>query len=378
MSHFSVLVIGWNVEEQLQPYHEFECTGTDDEYVVEVDRTTDARETYERYTTKKLVAPDGTRHDPWEDRFYRDATPKELGLIGPIAGTGSGHGMSWISKDWGDGEYRTRIRFVPNGWEEVELPTREVETFEEFAADYYGVPIVWVGTQDIAGGVETKYGRVEVNADGTVRVIDRTNPNKKWDWWMIGGRWTGFFKVKPGRPRALGEPGLMTERPEPEYADQLRKRDVDVLGMRREAGKKANETYNRFERATAGLVVPPTWEEIRERHGKGNIDAAREEWREYPWVRALREAELDTIYADMHEEFFVGRGGREAYVRYAERNAFTTFGFVQDGKWHERGEMGWWGIVSDEKDDDAWLEEFNAMIDALPDDTLLTIVDCHI
>ena len=33
MSHYSVLVIGENVEEQLAPFHEFECTGDDNEYV---------------------------------------------------------------------------------------------------------------------------------------------------------------------------------------------------------------------------------------------------------------------------------------------------------------------------------------------------------
>ncbi len=27
MSHFTVLVVGDNVEEQLAPFHEFECTG---------------------------------------------------------------------------------------------------------------------------------------------------------------------------------------------------------------------------------------------------------------------------------------------------------------------------------------------------------------
>jgi hypothetical protein len=31
MSHFSVMVIGENVEEQLAPYHEFECTGVDND-----------------------------------------------------------------------------------------------------------------------------------------------------------------------------------------------------------------------------------------------------------------------------------------------------------------------------------------------------------
>jgi hypothetical protein len=33
MSHFTVMVIGDNVDEQMAPYHEFECTGDDNEYV---------------------------------------------------------------------------------------------------------------------------------------------------------------------------------------------------------------------------------------------------------------------------------------------------------------------------------------------------------
>lgn len=39
MSHFPVLVIGRNVAEQLQPYHEYECTGINDQYVQDVDIT---------------------------------------------------------------------------------------------------------------------------------------------------------------------------------------------------------------------------------------------------------------------------------------------------------------------------------------------------
>ena len=39
MSHFAVLVIGDDVDGQLAPYHEFECTGVVDEFVVTVDET---------------------------------------------------------------------------------------------------------------------------------------------------------------------------------------------------------------------------------------------------------------------------------------------------------------------------------------------------
>ena len=33
MSHFVVYVLGEDVETQLAPYHEFECTGDDNQYV---------------------------------------------------------------------------------------------------------------------------------------------------------------------------------------------------------------------------------------------------------------------------------------------------------------------------------------------------------
>ncbi len=33
-----------------------------------------------------------------------------------------------------------------------------------------------------------------------------------------------------------------------------------------------------------------------------------------------------------------------------------------DGAWHERGRMGWWGIVHDEKPEDAWRREVAALL----------------
>jgi hypothetical protein len=38
--------------------------------------------------------------------------------------------------------------------------------------------------------------------------------------------------------------------------------------------------------------------------------------------------------------------------------------------------MGWWACVSDEKDN--WSEEFAKLLDEIPDDTLLSVYDCHI
>ena len=40
--------------------------------------------------------------------------------------------------------------------------------------------------------------------------------------------------------------------------------------------------------------------------------------------------------------------------------------------------MGWFAVVSDEKDKDAWGEEVKQLLASLPPDTLLTVYDCHI
>jgi len=69
---------------------------------------------------------------------------------------------------------------------------------------------------------------------------------------------------------------------------------------------------------------------------------------------------------------------KEEYVEQHARYCLTPFAVVKDGKWFERGKMGWWGIVFDERNKDEWSEEFRKLFDDLPPDTLLTLVDCHI
>lgn len=57
----------------------------------------------------------------------------------------------------------------------------------------------------------------------------------------------------------------------------------------------------------------------------------------------------------------------------------TPYAFVTpDGEWVEQGEMGWFGIGSNEMDDDKWDAKFREYLKTLDKDILLTQVDCHI
>lgn len=57
----------------------------------------------------------------------------------------------------------------------------------------------------------------------------------------------------------------------------------------------------------------------------------------------------------------------------------TPYAFITpDGEWVERGEMGWFGIGSNEMNEDEWDAKFREYLKTLDKDIILTQVDCHI
>lgn len=361
MSHFTVTVItdSQPTQEQLaaalQPFHEFECTGIEDEYVVDVDRTEEALKEFADATETRLRGPDGTIHS----RF----TPQ-------------GEWKLEFSEPDPDREGRRR-EFIPPGYEKIEVPASEYETAAEWIESYFGWKVAGK-----APGEDLKYGRIELDADGNVvRCIDRTNPNKKWDWWVIGGRWSGSLRLKAGAKPILGRRVTMnpfTDDPEL-AADQACLADIDVAKMRAEARARNEAIWDRATAAVAGLAPVVPFDEIREQHktdDKIDWDAARKAYWEQPALLALKEAfpgqwgfedELEAIATT-----------RDAFGQTGADGALNTFAVLKDGKWHERGQMGWFACVRDEKDQAAWTGEFAALIDSLPETAWLTVVDCHI
>ncbi len=56
----------------------------------------------------------------------------------------------------------------------------------------------------------------------------------------------------------------------------------------------------------------------------------------------------------------------------------STFAILKDGEWMERGSMGWFACVADEKPRDQWAEKVSEVIRNIPGESWVTIVDCHI
>ena len=72
----------------------------------------------------------------------------------------------------------------------------------------------------------------------------------------------------------------------------------------------------------------------------------------------------------------------EAYIHELDMDYLlehTPFCFVtEDGEWREKGEMGWWCSVSNEKSEETWKQQFIDYVKSLDANCLVTVVDFHI
>lgn len=377
MSHFSVIVVtkdeptDESLTEQLQPFHQFECTGIDDQYVITQDMTQELKESYEKSTTTRFKSPDGKLYDRYatenEHLFYRDPTDDELEKHKPMMGLGFGNGCAWYSKDWGDGRgYRPKVQTHPEGWEEVKIPTPDLVPFIDYVRDD-GYELLQHGNiPDLSG--KHKYSYATLDASGNVDcVIRRTNPNDKWDWWVVGGRYAGKFSTSDSKD----EPGF----------NYCRTGNIDMDGLKRKAVAQREEWISeittkakcsRDELAIACALSPVAhaeWmllEDPKPR-GKEHKDWLRSKGGDYIILADISEAvwEMPEL------------GNSQALDEWvAAAPPLTCFAFVRDKTWSEKGSMGWWGCVSDEKDD--WHEQFIKLLADVPADHWLTVVDCHI
>lgn len=64
---------------------------------------------------------------------------------------------------------------------------------------------------------------------------------------------------------------------------------------------------------------------------------------------------------------------------YMLENNIIPFNYVtEEGIWREKGEMGWWGMTTNEMEQDDWDDNFKSYLKLVEDDCLVTVVDFHI
>ena len=218
----------------------------------------------------------------------------------------------------------------------------------------------------------TKYGedwnsnRYRKDTDGKWKDYSTYNPNSKWDWWQVGGRFSGEFithikKNEDISNENFGEPSWCTDKVgidsiEKKYIDfeAIRKEYIDFEAIRKEEEDKARERY----RAIAGLFenrkipkVGMTWAKVRELFKDKTLDEQRYIYNAQTAVIEWDKAKEKDRNSPSPVLGFLSnvddyQMSEAEYVKKAGDESFVPFAVVKDGKWYERGEMGWWAMVA--------------------------------
>lgn len=401
MSHFVALVIHRQPERPtekqlgaaLQPWHEYESTGKKDQYVTRVDVTAEVDkwlDTPERVECVRLA--DGellTKDDPRASVTANAAADAIIEKAGQavMAAEATGEDTEGINDQMEKDLENVPDKALPEGATLVKVSHREyLKIANKSRVDY----------------VKEQVG---YNYDPDANQFYRmTNPNAKWDWWSVGGRWTGYFKPNydpdtdernqetcflckgsgkredmPEQEKCNGCNGTGTRAKWPtQWAkveeDQVQFKDIPFAALRAEKEQKAAEKYDKVASIVDGREYK-TFEQLRELHGAGNTDKARDEYWAQPVVRDVSAARA--VYFGEGPEDVVGED-RATYIKKRGDTAGVPFAIVDQGKWYEKGEMGWWAVVSNEKDQNAWNEECQKLFASLDPNFWVTVVDCHI
>lgn len=213
----------------------------------------------------------------------------------------------------------------------------------------------------------------------------------KWDWFSVGGRWSGAFKLKPGRSGIVGESGVFGNVAPKGTADIARKKDIDWEAMRKECGENAAKTYDKFIEIVGDAINKPhkTWAEMMKDYNREDnkdpkvIEMIRDEYHAQPIPMAIKEWKLrgdDHHFGPLFDFDRLTKMSKEEFIKSEEDGTIVPFAYVDtDGEWHERATMGWFGITYDQKEERGeWIRKFNAMVASIPDEYYFTAVDCHI
>jgi len=281
MSHFAVAVFqepnGKTLEQLLAPYQENNMGDCPKEYLEFICTEDEYRKEFEEDSVTMVRKPNGNLIYTWDD---------ELAKLKQQIKNDDTQKMQE--------EYDKLL--VSHGYEKVEIMHKDrYPDFDAFMKDWAG----YDGKDPETG----KYGYWE-------------NPNKKWDWWQIGGRYSGLLKLRDSG----------------NVVNSAKIKDIDFEGM----------TQARIQEYEA------CWKEA-----EGKDNATR-----YFMFGIEKNITL------------------EDYLRKAQM--FTTFAVITpDGKWYEKGEMSWWACVSNEEAE--WDEKYKErFLDTANPEWTLTIVDCHI
>lgn len=226
---------------------------------------------------------------------------------------------------WAVEEHNKRTGFTPSQVREDYWAKADAGEFEpsseawERETGWY-----WNGRKELEK-THARYGQPKANCEechGSGERETTYNPASKWDWYVVGGRWNGAFD---------------------NYDPESDPRNFRTCYLCQGTGKRNDEIGHQFRASNPDYGCNGC-------NGTGQMLKYSSDWVPQENVRRI-----DLIRPD-----------------------FVPFACVTpDGKWYEKGKMGWWAIVSNEAPEGEWEAQYRSLIAQYPEH-FGVIVDCHI
>ena len=271
---------------------------------------------------------------------------------------------------------------VLKDWEEYK---KREDGKEEYKNDLEAFIKYWQGIEEILdheSQVNTnldsqKYGYAIRLGDGKYKVITRGNPNSFYDYY--GDGYKAFLLKNPG------------ENGEQVWTNNACKGDIDFKKMFDTTVEKCKATYRK---ALALLNIPEgefptlehTWSSLVDKFAPTDgseptltRDEAINIYKSQPIVKAWEALDQRTRmdYFGFFSKVDDFCKSEADYIEAQSPHALS-FGFVMNRKYTSNGDMGWWAIVSNEKEPKSWDKEYEEFLNSLPDEAELTMLDCHV
>jgi hypothetical protein len=216
----------------------------------------------------------------------------------------------------------------------------------------------------------------------------------KWDWWEIGGRYSGMLVRRTDQEDCNRAQKSTLDFAEMALMNRGRRLDF-VLPICRAIRDTTGLSWSEIERRWVRFaeLFPPLereWlalmEERRVAFGRGEkpeqLDAL------YTWLVRQNEemAGLVKLHIPQLSEIFAQPNGsfgvpftEASPLEWAVRApSLSVFAVLDHEGWHERGPAGWLASLVREKSAEAWETEVQRLVDRASDVQYLTIVDAHI
>ena len=185
------------------------------------------------------------------------------------------------------------------------------------------------------------------------------NPNSKWDWYQIGGRFDGEL--------------MLTEEGRLNAVDEIKRKyctDIDIKNLREDFHYMRYVNVAPLKYIQWFIPLSPIEKEKIRRWWEINIYNA-----------PLKEGEEKDKYLFYNPKYYERRyKDAETDIKVQEIIKFFAV-ITPDGKWYAPSNMGWWACTDGEPEDELkWdLEFYDRFIKPnLDSDLICTVVDCHI